>query len=79
MYTQIWWTDQQKQKTQKTTIIINKKKWVLNMCSRQLTHIETNLLVMDVNFSIISKTLPNNDIVTTIEDAVKDLEKMVPK
>ena len=49
------------------------------MCSSQLTHIETNLLVMDVNFSIISKTLPNNDIVTTIEDAVKDLEKMVPK
>ena len=49
------------------------------MCSRQLTHIETNLLVMDVNFSIISKTPPNNDIVTTIEVAVKDLEKMVPK
>ena len=27
------------------------------------------------NFSIPSKTLPNKDIITTVEDAVKDLEK----
>ena len=32
---------------------------------------------MDVNFSITSKTLSNKDIITTIEDAVKDLEKML--
>ena len=44
------------------------------MFSRQLTHIETNLLVMDVNFSITSKRLPNKDI-TTKEFAMQDLQK----
>ena len=44
------------------------------MSSRQLTHIETDLLAKDLNFSITSKTVPNKDI-ATIEDAVKDLEK----
>ena len=45
------------------------------MSSRQLTHIETDLLAKGLNFSIASKTLPNKDIIATIEDAVKDLEK----
>ena len=46
------------------------------MSSRQLTHIETHLREANgLNFSITSKTLPNNDIIATIEDAVKDLEK----
>ena len=45
------------------------------MSSRQLTHTEINLLAKDLNFSITSKTLPNKDIIATIEDAVKDLEK----
>ena len=45
------------------------------MSSRQLTHIETDLLVKGLNFSITSKTLPNKDIIANIEDAVKDLEK----
>ena len=45
------------------------------MSSRQLTHIETDLLAKDLNFSITSKTLPNKDIIAAIEDAVKDLEK----
>ena len=44
------------------------------MSSRQSTHIETNLLTKGLNFSITSKTLPNKYIITTIEDAVKDLE-----
>ena len=44
------------------------------MSSRQLTHIETDLLAKGLNFSITSKTLPNKDI-ATVEDAVKDLEK----
>ena len=44
------------------------------MSSRKLTHIETDLLAKDLNFSITSKTVPNKDI-ATIEDAVKDLEK----
>ena len=30
---------------------------------------------MGLNFSITSKTLPNKDIIATIEGAVKDLEK----
>ena len=47
----------------------------MNMSSRQLTHIKSNLLAKDLNFSITSKTLPNKDIIATIEDAVKDLEK----
>ena len=46
------------------------------MRSRQLTHIEIDLLAKDLNFSITSKTLPNKDITTTIGDAVKDLVKV---
>ena len=45
------------------------------MCSRQLTHIKTNLLAKGLNFSVIFKTLPNKDIIATIEDVLKDLEK----
>ena len=60
---------------QSATNIADKKKWVINMSSRQLTHIETDLLTKCLNFSITSKTLPNKDIIATIEDAVKDLEK----
>ena len=45
------------------------------MSSRQLTHIETDLLAKGLNFSITSKTLPNKDIIAAVEDAVKDLEK----
>ena len=45
------------------------------MSSRQLTHIETNLLAKGLNFSITSTALPNKDIIAAIEDAVKDLEK----
>ena len=36
------------------------------MFSRQLTHIETDFLTKGLNFSITSKTLPNNDIMVTI-------------
>ena len=61
--------------TQSTTNIKDKKKWVINMSSGQLTHIETNLLTKGLIFSTISKTLPNKDIIATIEDTVKDLEK----
>ena len=55
--------------------ITDKKKWVINMCSRQLNHTETDLIAKVLNFSITSKTLPNKQIIDTIEDAVKDLEK----
>ena len=61
--------------TQSVTNITDKKKWVINMSSRQLNHIKTDLLAKDLNFSITSKTLPKKDIRVTIEDAVKDLEK----
>ena len=44
------------------------------MSSRQLTHIETDLLAKALNFSITSETLPNKDIIATVEDAVKDLK-----
>ena len=54
--------------------ITYKKKWVINMSSRELTHIETDLLAKGLNFSITSKPLPNKDIIATIDDAVKDLE-----
>ena len=54
---------------QSATNISDQKKWVINMSSRQLTHIETDLLARGLNFSITSKTLPNK------EDLVKDLEK----
>ena len=55
--------------------ITDKKEWIINMSSGQLTHIEIDLLRKGLNFSITSKTLPNKDIIVTIEDAVKDLEK----
>ena len=45
------------------------------MSSRQLIHIKNDLLSKDLNFSIASKARPNKDIIATIEDAVKDLEK----
>ena len=61
--------------TRNTNNITNKKKSVINLYSRQSIHVETNLLAEGLNFSINSKTLPNKDIVATIEDAVKDLEK----
>ena len=61
--------------TQSVTNITDKKKWVINMSSRQLTHIETDPLAKGLNFSITSKTLPNNDIIATVEDGIKDLEK----
>ena len=61
--------------TQRATNITDKKKWVFNMSSRQLIHIETDLLAKGLNFSITFKTLTNKDIIATIEDAVKDLEK----
>ena len=46
------------------------------MSSRQLTHIEIDLVAKGLNFSITSKTLPNKDIIATVEDAVKDLEAL---
>ena len=49
--------------------ITDKKKWVINISSRQLTHIETDLLLKGLNFSITSKALPNKDIIAAIEDA----------
>ena len=61
--------------TQSTTNITDKKKWVISMSSRQLTHIETDLFANGLNFWITSKALPNKDIIVTIEDPVKDLEK----
>ena len=45
------------------------------MSSRQLSHIETDLLANGLNFSITSKTLPNKDFIETIEDAIKDPKK----
>ena len=62
--------------TQSVTNITDKKVWVINMSFKQLIHIETNLLAKGLNFSITSKTLPNTDIIATIEDAVKDLQKV---
>ena len=61
--------------TQSATNITDKKKRVINMSSRKLTHIETDLLAKSLNLSVTSKTLPNKDIISTIEDAVKDVEK----
>ena len=54
--------------------ITDKKKWVINMSSRQLTYIETDLLAKGLNFSNTLQTLPNKDIIATIKDAVNDLE-----
>ena len=58
-----------------TTNITDKKKWVINVYSRQLTHIEADLLAKGLHFSVTSKTMPNKDIIATIEDAVKDIQR----
>ena len=47
------------------------------MSSRQLTHIETDFLTKGLTSQLL-KLLPNKDIIATIEDAVKDLEKEEP-
>ena len=60
---------------QSATNITDKKKWIINMSSGQLPHIETNLLEQGLNFSITFKTLPNKDIIAALEDAVKDPKK----
>ena len=57
------------------TKITDKTKWFINMFSRELTHYETDLLAKGLNFSITSKTLPNKDIIATMEYAVKHLGK----
>ena len=61
--------------TQSATNITDKKKWVINMSSRWLTHIDTDLLAKGLKFLITSETLPNKDIKTAKEDAVKNLRK----
>ena len=43
------------------------------MSFRKLTRTETDLLAKYLNFSLSSKTMPN--IIATIEDVVKSLEK----
>ena len=53
--------------------VVVKTRWIR---SRNFScHIETDLLAKGLNFSITSKTLSNKDIIATVEDAVKDLEK----
>ena len=64
-------------KQKQATNITDQKKRLINMSSRQSTHIETNVLTKGVKFSITSKTLPNKDIIATIEDGVKDLKRKV--
>ena len=61
--------------TQSATNTTDKKKCAINISSRQLTHIKTDLLAKGLNFSINSKTMSNKDIIATIEDTAKDLEK----
>ena len=61
--------------TQGLTNIADKKKWFINISSRPITPIKTDLLAKCLNFSITSKTLPNKDIIATVEDPVNDLEK----
>ena len=60
---------------QDATNITDKKKWVINMPSKQLIPIETCLLAKGLNFSITSKTLLDEDSIAIVEDAVKNLEK----
>ena len=52
--------------------ITDKKKWVINMSSRQLTYIETDLFAKGLNFSITLQKLPNKYIIAT---TVNNLEK----
>ena len=61
--------------TQRPTNITDQRKWVINMSSRHLIHIESDLLAKGLNFSITSETLPSKDIRANIEEAVKDLQK----
>ena len=64
-----------KKGTQGTTIIADKKKWIINICLRQLTQIKTDNLTKCLNFSITSKALPNKDIMISTENWIEYLEK----
>ena len=61
--------------TQDVINTIDEKKWIINISSRQSTHIENDLLRKGLNFPITSKTLGNKDIIAAIEDGVMYLEK----
>ena len=52
--------------TQSTIDITDQKKCVINMSSKQLIHVETDLLAKGLNFSMTSKTVPNKDIIATM-------------
>ena len=58
--------------TQSATKVTDKKKWVISLSYRQLTHIKTDLLQKGLNLSFTFKTLMNKDIVATVKDPVKD-------
>ena len=60
--------------TQGATNIADKKCFI-NMSSKPLTHIKTDLLAKYLNVSITSTTLPNKDTIATVEDPGKDLKK----
>ena len=64
-----------KKGTQGTAIIADKKKWIINICLRQLTKIKTDNLTKYLNFSITSKALPNKDIIISTENWIEYLEK----
>ena len=56
-------------------VTADKKTWVISISSRQLPQFETDLPAKGLIFSINSKTLLNKDIIATVEDAVKNLQK----
>ena len=60
--------------TQSATNITDKKKWVINMSSRQLTYIETDLFAKGLNFSITLQKLPNKYIIATTVNNLKKEE-----
>ena len=61
-------------KSHKAPLIKQIKRFVIIMPSRKMTHIEYDTLAKGLDFSITSKTLPNKDIVATIEYAYPPLE-----
>ena len=63
-----------KMKIHSANNMTDKRQWVINMSSRQLSQFETDLLMKGLNLSITPKALPNKDTIAAAEDAVKDFE-----
>lgn len=54
---------------------LDKSRWIMNLSTKELTNDQTKLLSKGMNFSITPKEIPVKEIVSRVENTVKNLEK----